>query len=191
MISSKSELLEYLQADLDRQPASTNFFKRVFADEVVKMKKHLRYCEYYHNSHTLMGKLLYLYHKYLLRKYLMLFGSEIPENVFGKGLTIWHPQCILVNGSATVGDYCSISRGVVIAQAHDKSPSIGDHVELMVDSKVLGGISVANHVRIGASALVIKPIETPDTTWGGVPAKLINNTGTIETPIPRKTNNMS
>lgn len=74
--------------------------------------------------------------------------------------------------------------GVVIAQAHGECPTIGDHVELMIDSKVLGGITVADNVRIGASALVIKPITEVDTTWAGVPAKKINNQGTIEVPIP-------
>lgn len=73
---------------------------------------------------------------------------------------------------------------MVIAQAHDEYPVIGNHVELMIDSKALGGVSVADHVRIGANALVIKSIDEPDTTWGGVPAKQINDKGTIETPVP-------
>ena len=54
----------------------------------------------------------------------------------------------------------------------------------MIDSKVLGGVSVADHVRIGANALVIKSIDEPDTTWVGVSAKQINDKGTIETPVP-------
>ena len=49
---------------------------------------------------------------------------------------------------------------------------------------MLGGITVADNARIGASALVLKPINEADTTWAGVPAKKINNQGTIETPIP-------
>jgi len=54
----------------------------------------------------------------------------------------------------------------------------------MIDSKVFGEIILADNVRIGASALVIKPITEVDTTWAGVPAKKINNQGTIEVPIP-------
>ena len=83
-----------------------------------------------------------------------------------------------------VGDYCSLSSGVVIAQAHDGCPTIGNHVELMLDSKVLGDINVADHVRIGANALVIKSIDESNTTWAGTPARKINDKGTIETPIP-------
>ena len=53
----------------------------------------------------------------------------------------------------------------------------------MIDSKVLGGGRVADYVRIGANALVLKPIEEENTTWAGVPARKINDRGTIETPV--------
>lgn len=36
--------------------------------------------------------------------------------------------------------------------------------------------------QIGAGAIVVKSIEEADTTWAGVPAKKINNRGTIEVP---------
>ena len=49
---------------------------------------------------------------------------------------------------------------------------------------MLGGVKVADHVRIGANALVLKDIDSPDTTWAGVPACQINSVGTIETPVP-------
>ncbi len=45
---------------------------------------------------------------------------------------------------------------------------------MSVDSKVLGGITICDNVLIGAGALVIKSIEIPNSTWGGVPAKLLN-----------------
>lgn len=93
---------------------------------------------------------------------------------------------IIVNSQSVVGDYCSLSSGVVIAHAHDKCPTIGNYCELMIDSKVLGGIKVPDHCRIGASALVIKTITESNTTWGGVPARKISNHGTIERPMPIK-----
>ena len=101
----------------------------------------------------------------MLKRYDRRFCSEIPINVFGKGLLIWHPERIIINPESKVGDYCALSSGVVIAQAHGECPTIGNHVELMIDSKVLGGIAVADNVRIGASALVLKPINEADTTW--------------------------
>lgn len=111
------------------------------------------------------------------------FNSEIPINTFGKGLKIWHAERIIVNDNAQIGEWCSISSGVVIGQAHNKCPTIGNCVELMIDSKVLGGISIADYCRIGANALVLKPIEETNTTWAGLPARKISNHGTRETSI--------
>lgn len=104
--------------------------------------------------------------------------------MFGKGLVIWHPERIIINANAKVGDYCSVSSGVVIAHAHNECPRIGNHVQLMIDSKVLGGVYVADYTRIGACALVLKSIKEPDTTWAGIPAKQINAIGARENPIP-------
>lgn len=53
----------------------------------------------------------------------------------------------------------------------------------MIDSKVLGGINVADHTRVGANALVLKDIAESNTTWAGVPAHKISTHGIIETPI--------
>lgn len=182
MIDSKTVLHEYLTADRLVQPKPKNLIKRVFGARVVRLKTHLRKAEYYHNTKGVFHHVAYYYHLLRLKALSSSFCSEIPINVFGKGLVIWHPERIIVNPQAEVGDYCSLSSGVVVAQAHNQCPVIGDHVELMIDSKVLGGIKIADHTHIGANALVLKDIPEPNTTWVGLPAHKISDHGTIETP---------
>lgn len=125
----------------------------------------------------------YLIYHAKCKKYEMKYCSEVPINVFGKGLLIWHPQRIIINQHAKVGEFCSISSGVVVAQAHEECPVIGDYVELMIDCKVLGGIRVADYVRVGAGALVLKDCDDSDVTLGGVPARKISDRGARETPV--------
>lgn len=184
VIVTKADLREYLQADRNAQHISDNFIVRRM-NRIYKLKTLLRKCEYHANNKdkNLWHKIAYLIQYMRFRCIERSCCSEIGLNVFGKGLVIWHPERIIINPNARVGEHCSISSGVVIAQAHDKSPVIGNDVELMIDSAVLGGIVVADHVRIGAKALVLKDIDEPNTTWGGVPAKKLNNRGTIETPV--------
>ncbi|RHH03416.1 hypothetical protein [Bifidobacterium pseudocatenulatum] len=185
MIVTKSDLREYIQEDQRMQPWPSNPLKRIIGagGAMVRWKVYLRKCDYHHNvSQNLYHKLAYVWYLFFLKKYERRFCSEIPINVFGKGLLIWHPGRIIVNPESTVGDYCSLSSGVVIAQAHGRCPVVGHHVEFMIDSKVLGGCRVADYVRIGANALVLKPIEEENTTWAGVPARKINDRGAIETP---------
>ena len=185
MITNKNDLKAYIAEDQAQQPLPNGLVRRIFGGDVAKLKVHLRKAEYWHNvDKGPWGKIMYFYHLIRLRHMCSSYCSEIPINVFGKGLIIWHPERIIINPHAKVGDYCSLSSGVVIAQAHDQCPVVGNDVELMIDSKVLGGITVADHVRIGANALVIKSIDEPNTTWAGVPAKKISNKGTLETPIP-------
>lgn len=189
-IDSKHMLQEYLEADALAQPrdrGAKGVVKRLLlgGDKVRALKVHLRKCEYHHN---VMGRaplhiFAYVYHYVRLKRLSRRFCSEIPINVFGKGLVIWHPERIIVNDEARVGDYCSLSSGVVIGQAHGGCPVIGESVELMVDSKVLGSIRVADNVRIGADALVLKSIDEPNTAWG-VPARKISDKGTLDTPLP-------
>lgn len=185
MIQTKADLREYIEADRLAQPPASSFIERRM-DRIYKMKTLLRKGEYHFNNkdRSLWHKIMYMLTWYRCRKIQKQFCSEINPNVFDKGLVIWHAERIITNTQARVGKFCSISSGVVIAQSHDESPVIGDFVELMIDSKVLGGVRVADHVRIGANTMVIKNIDEPNTTWGGSPAKKINDKGTIERPMP-------
>ncbi len=184
MIHTHEDLVEYLQADSSVQPPSKSWLKRR-VDRVFKMKVLLRKSEYhYNNRNKFFHKICWMIQWYRCKRLQNSFCSEINMNVFGKGLLIWHPQRIIVNPSARVGEYCSISSGVVIAHAHQKNPTIGNYVELMIDSKVLGDVHVPDHVRIGANTCVLKDISEPNTTWAGYPAKKINDKGTIEEPVP-------
>lgn len=185
MIETKQDLVEYIKADRSMQPYPKSLMKRLFGKEaeIVRWKTCLRKCEYHCNKRNLFHRIAYFVYLIKLRKYENKYCSEIPINVFGKGLLIWHPERIIVNPHAKIGEFCSISSGVVVAQAHEECPIIGSHVELMIDCKVLGGISVADYVRIGASALVLKDVDEPNVTLGGVPAKKISNKGAKETPV--------
>lgn len=188
MIRTKEDLKEYLIADCKAQYSEQSWLERR-RNKVFRMKVLLRKSEYHLNNkkHSLYHKLMYRWYWHRCSRIQMLFCSEINPNVFGKGLIIWHPERIITNVDARVGDYCSISSGVVIAQAHNRSPQIGNSVEFMIDSKALGGITIADHVRIGANTantMVIKDIMEPNTTWGGSPAYKISDRGTIDVPVP-------
>lgn len=142
----------------------------------------MRRCEYHYNNkaNNIFHSLLYYFYDLRYKHLLRSFGSEIPLNVFGKGLIIWHPEGIIINPQSKIGDNCSISARVVIAHAHDRCPTIGNNVEIMINATILDGIIIPDYCRIGANALVIKSIYEPNTTWAGVPAKKISNKGVLD-----------
>ncbi|TPF97431.1 hypothetical protein EP30_02220 [Bifidobacterium sp. UTCIF-39] len=180
---SKADLREFIAEDRKAQPPRYGVVYATFFDPIFKLKTLLRKCEYHKNNKSIYHLIMFAILRHRFRKLQYSLGSEIGFNVFGKGLIIWHGQRIITNGEARVGDHCSISSGVVIGQGNGGAPRIGNNVELTINSTVIGGISIADNVRIGANALVVKDIDEANTTWGGVPARKISDRGTIEHPV--------
>ena len=95
---------------------------------------------------------------------------------FAEGLVLMHPVGVVINGGVRGGRNVVIESGVVLGAARNgfpvEVPIIGDDVFVGAGAKVLGGIRVGDHVKIGANAVVVKSV--PDgATAVGVPARII------------------
>ena len=117
----------------------------------------------------------------MVRHYMFKFGIQIGYMVeIGSGFYIGHFGDIIVNSKAVIGKNCNISQGVTIGQMNrgDKKgvPVIGDNVFIGPGAKLLGRIKIGNNVAIGANAVVIDDVDDNQAV-GGVPAKVIANTG--------------
>ena len=92
------------------------------------------------------------------------------------GLQIEHYGSIIVNPKARIGRNCKIHGNCCIGSTGgypDDSPVIGDHVDIGQGGQILGGIRIADNVKIGAGAVVVKDVLTPGVTVVGVPGKVI------------------
>lgn len=174
MIKTKDDLNYYLLCDkLARGEMKAR--PSLLGDKLWKFQILYRKSEYhYNNRDKLWHKLAYVFTYWRFRRQRDRLCSELPLNVFAEGLVIWHGQNIIVNEHAKVGRNFSISAGCCIGHVNGQTPVIGDNVEMTLGSRVLGGVTIANDVTIGAGALVLKDIDTPYTTWGGLPAKCIS-----------------
>ncbi len=178
MIKTKVDLKYYLEQD--RLNLHINKLKPSSYDEVWKYEIILRKHEYYHNKEKkgLLGKLLLKHYSKKHHKWSMRYTTSIPINVCGPGLSIAHFGGIYVNSQAKVGKNFRIQTGVVVggsSSTPDKYPIIGDNVYIGSGAKVLGGVTIANNVAIGANAVVVKDILEPKTTHAGVPSKKISD----------------
>lgn len=103
-------------------------------------------------------------------------GFIISAGCFGEGLVIEHFGSVIVNPKARIGKNCKIHGNCCIGSNGgypDDSPVIGDNVDIGQGAQILGGIRIADRVRIGAGAIVVKDVLTPGVTVVGVPAKEI------------------
>lgn len=103
-------------------------------------------------------------------------GFIISAGCFGEDLHLEHFGSVIVNPKARIGKGCIIHGNCCIGSDGgypDDSPVIGDNVDIGQNAQILGGIRIADNVRIGAGAVVVKDVLTPGATVVGVPAREI------------------
>ncbi|XNN70244.1 hypothetical protein ACLM2U_02475 [Bacillus pumilus] len=80
-----------------------------------------------------------------------------------------------MNKHAKIGAFCDIHQGVNIGQNHHEKdvPTIGDHVWIRPGAKMFGDIYIADHISIGANAVVNRSFHEEKIVIAGVPAQKV------------------
>lgn len=145
--------------------------------KIWKYQKLLRKTEYYYNNKqkSPVYGLLYLLYRHLKNRRGLRLGIEIWENSFDEGLEIFHAGNIVINGNARIGKNCKLHGDNCIGNLGTSldTPVIGDNVDIGVGAKIIGGITLANDIKIGAGAVVVKSCMENKATLVGIPAKVI------------------
>jgi len=177
MIKSKKDYKYYLECD--RIALGKKYLKPKFVgDEIWRFEIMMRKTEYYKNcSKTIIQKIYSKWLQYRYYKMRIKLGFSIPLNVFGPGLSIAHYGTIVVNGNAKVGKNCRIQECTTIGATNGskKAPILGDNIFIGSGARIIGNISIANDIAIGANAIVNKSFEMPGITIAGVPARKVSD----------------
>lgn len=178
MIDSKEALQRYLDQDRLALNRQHDKHPKMFHDEIWKFEILLRKVEYDINCRSgFPGIVITKYHKFRFHRLSVKLGFTIPPNVFCEGLAIPHYGTIVVHGNVKAGRNCRLQEGVTIGAvngSHDAAV-IGNNCYFGSGAKVLGAVTIADDVAVGAGAVVTKDITEPGTTWAGVPAVKISN----------------
>lgn len=107
----------------------------------------------------------------------LLTGVEIhPGAQLGPGLFIDHAMGVVIGETAEVGTDVTMFHGVTLGGTRlhpgKRHPTIGDRVTIGAGAKVLGPIEVGSDSRIGANAVVVKPVP-PNSVVVGVPGQVV------------------
>lgn len=190
MIQNKGDLKKYIELDLKAlglYPLTIkNRVAGLLQPSIWKFQVRLRKMEYLANccKRNKFEKIIFWIRYRLFESYGYKMGFTIPINVFGPGLCICHIGTIIINDNVKVGNNCRIHAGVNIGNSAelgknwvpDNTPIIGDNVYIGPGAKIFGKITIGSNVRIGANAVVNKDV-TSGVTVGGIPAKIISETG--------------
>jgi serine O-acetyltransferase len=134
----------------------------------------LRLAELFHDLHIIFLS------KFFSILNVIVFGLEVsPKVKIGGGLFLPHTVGTVI-GASCIGDNCTIMQGVTLGTSEpdmgftaSARPVIGNDVLIGSGAKVIGGITVGDHVQIGANAVVLRDVPAYSLAVG-VPATSIN-----------------
>lgn len=179
MIDSKETYIRYREQDRIALGRKQDKRPHLFADEIWKFEILLRKVEYYTNcKKDFVSKVINKCHIFRFHRLSVKLGFTIPINVFEEGLSIPHYGTIVVHGNARVGRNCRLQEGVTIGATNGSHEAaiIGDNCYFGSGAKVIGAVTIADDVAVGAGAVVTKDIAEPGTSWAGIPARKISDT---------------
>lgn len=99
-------------------------------------------------------------------------GAELPIDCeIGGGLSMPHPNGIVVHGQCRIGVNCLIMQQATLGtNGYMGAPVIGDGVDIGPGAMVLGPIRIGDGAMIGALSLVDKDVAADDIVYG-IPAR--------------------
>jgi serine O-acetyltransferase len=104
-------------------------------------------------------------------------GIEIhPGAKIGPGFFVDHGMGVVIGETAEVGSDVTLYHGVTLGGTslakEKRHPTIEDRVVVGAGAKILGAITIGHDSRIGANAVVVKPVP-PDAVVVGVPGEVV------------------
>lgn len=153
-------------------------------DPAARSRLEILFC--YPGLHAIWGHrishFLWKHHlKFLARSVSQLFrsltGVEIhPGATIGERFFIDHGMGVVIGETAEIGDEVTLYHGVTLGGTSlnkgKRHPTIGDRVVIGAGAKVLGAITVENDSRIGANAVVVRPVPA-NSVVVGVPGQIV------------------
>jgi len=124
------------------------------------------------------GMLSFIMQKWMVFRHTfwtVIVNSDIPLNCnIGGGLLIPHPNGVVIHPKVKIGVNCLIFQQVTIGgRGTEQVPIIEGHVDIGAGAKILGGVHVGAHAKIGANSVVIHDVPSVAVAVG-VPAKIVN-----------------
>lgn len=159
-----------IRAVFERDPAAGNIFE-------VLMYQGLWALWLHQTAHLLWRLRIPIIPRLISQVSRLLTLIEIhPGAKIGKRVFIDHGVGVVIGETAVIGDDVTIYQGVTLggtgAERGKRHPTIGKGVVIGAEAIILGNIIIGENARIGAGAVVTKPVPA-DSTVVGNPARIV------------------
>lgn len=159
-----------------------NWLKRIYNKlvnhidyKIYKSVKYARIYRYYKNNKGIINKILQIYYGRKFYKQASLTNIEIYSSI-GENLHIYHSN-VVINENAVIGNNVIFHGNNCIGNngKNMKAPNIGNNVDVGFGATVIGDITIADSIIIGANSVVTKSFLEPNIVIAGSPARKIKN----------------
>lgn len=117
---------------------------------------------------------LWLYAKWRHRRLMFKYGLMIASSTkIGYGFFIGHPQGVVINHTAVIGNNVNISQFLTIGANETRAAVIGDNVYVGPQVCLVENVHIGSNATIGAGSIVTKDVKA-DAVVAGNPAREIN-----------------
>jgi len=104
-------------------------------------------------------------------------GIEIhPAAKIGRGFFIDHGMGVVIGETAEIGEHVLLYQGVTLGgtgkEKGKRHPTLGSRVVVGAGAKILGAITIGDHVKIGANSVVLHSVPS-NSIVVGVPGRVI------------------
>jgi len=169
------QLKRDIEAVFERDPAAKSVW------EVILCYPGFHAIQFHRIAHWLYRKNWVVLARFISQLSRFLTGIEIhPGARIGQGLFIDHGMGVVIGETAEIGDNVTIYQGVTLGgtgkEKGKRHPTIGNNVVISAGAKVLGSFTVGDNSKIGAGAVVVKPVP-PNCTVVGVPGRVVIREG--------------
>ena len=162
---------EDVEAVMLRDPAAVNQLEvRLCYPGLTALRRHRK-------AHSLMQKGHPVLARIISQRTRKKTSIEIhPGATIGRRVFIDHGDGVVIGETAVIGDDVTIYQGVTLGgtgkDVGKRHPTIGDGVTIGAGAKVLGPITVGEHSKIGAGAIVLKDVPAYCTVVGN-PGRIV------------------
>lgn len=130
---------------------------------------------FWHRLSQVNGGVIRVIAKWRHRHYMFKYGLMIPASTkIGYGFYIGHPNGIIINHTAVIGNNVNLSQFTTIGSNEGHAALIGDNVYIGPHCSLVEDVVVGHDSTIGAGAVVVKNIP-PCSVAVGAPARAIHS----------------
>jgi len=175
-------ITEDIRCALNRDPAARNWL------EVLLIYSGLHAIWFYRIAHWLWSHKLYFPARWLSQLARWLTGVEIhPGAQIGRRFFIDHGMGVVIGETSEIGDdvtfYHGVTMGGVNLEKGKRHPTLGNKVVVGAGAKILGAIEIGSGSRVGANAVVVKPVPA-NAVVVGIPGQVVRRSEEQPSDVP-------